>query len=49
MYLGILGAYVADVHTLLKRRPLYIVAEEANPKPAVARAVASSIAPPSGR
>ena len=30
--LGVLGAYVADIHALLKRRPLYIVAEETAPR-----------------
>jgi len=29
--LGVLGAYIADIHALLKRRPLYIVAEETSP------------------
>ena len=30
---GVLGVYVADIHALLKHRPLYIVAEDTAPRP----------------
>jgi dolichol-phosphate mannosyltransferase len=39
LYMGVLGAYVADIHTLLKKRPLFIVAEETRAPPTTSASV----------